>query len=77
MHQAKFSLENDQLEFLSRHRALGYSDKSALVRAALDRLRREAEQERLRESAALYAEVYAEDAELQRFTDQASDEWPD
>jgi Arc/MetJ-type ribon-helix-helix transcriptional regulator len=77
MHQAKFSLEDDQLEFLDRHRALGYPDKSTLVRAALDRLRRETEQERLRESAALYAEVYAEDAELQRLTDQASDEWPD
>ena len=77
MRQAKFSLDNDHAEFVERFRALGYTDKSALVRAAIDRLKGELEVERLRESADLYAEVYADDEDLQHLTDRSSDEWPE
>ena len=47
------------------------------MRAAIDRLKGELEVERLRESADLYAQVYAEDEDLRNLTDQAIDEWPE
>jgi len=76
MPQAKFSLSEAQIDFINRHQALGFPDRSALVRYALDQLRTQVAQERLRESARLYAEVYAEDQDLQDLTDAALDEWP-
>lgn len=76
MLQAKFSLEESQVEFLSEFRRHGFKDKSAVVRNALDRFRAELAQQRLRESADLYAEVYANDAETQEWTDAALEEWP-
>jgi len=33
-------------------------------------------QQRLRESAALYADIYEEDDEVQEWTDAALSEWP-
>jgi hypothetical protein len=77
MRQAKFSLDDAQAEFIAQYRALGYADKSALVRAAIEGFMREHEAARLRESADLYAQVYADDEDLQHLTDRASDEWPE
>ncbi len=77
MPQAKFSLTDEQAEFVNRFAVLGYADKSSLVREAIDRLRREVEEDRLRESADLYAEVYAEDADLRALTSQALEGWPE
>ena len=48
-----------------------------MVRAALARLQRILEEERLRESADLYAEVFEEDATLQELTDAAVAGWPE
>lgn len=77
MPQAKLTLTDEQVEFLQGFAALGYSDKSSLVREALDRFRKELTQQQLRESADLYAEVYAEDEELQQLTSQALAGWPE
>ncbi|RIK31043.1 MAG: hypothetical protein DCC55_36835 [Chloroflexi bacterium] len=77
MQQAKFSLDPQQIEFLNQHRAYGYRDKSAMVRAALTRLQRLLEEESLRESADLYAELFEEDTELQELTESATVGWPE
>ncbi len=77
MPQAKLSLTRDQAEFLGGFAALGYPDKSSLVREAIDRFRNELTQQRLCESADLYAEIYAEDEELQQLTSQAMEGWPE
>ena len=71
MQQAKFSLSPSQIEFIDRHEAWGYPDKSSLVRAALDELETKLKRERLAESAQLYAEVYAEDRDLRELTEAA------
>ncbi len=76
MIQAKFSLEEAHIEFLAQHQRYGFKDKSGVVRAALDRLAAELAQQRLCESADLYAEVYADDDETQAWTDAALSEWP-
>jgi hypothetical protein len=46
------------------------------VRTAIDRLFTELTQQRLRESAALYADIYEEDDETREWTDAALSEWP-
>ena len=77
MHQAKISLAESQLEFLKQYRVLGYPDKSSLVRDAIDELKQKLAQKQLEESADLYAEVYAEDEDLQSLTEQALEGWPE
>ena len=77
MQQAKFSLTSTLVEFLSNHKQLGFKDKSSMVRAALDQLKKEIELQSLKHSANLYAEVYAEDSELQELTDLAVIGWPE
>jgi hypothetical protein len=77
MQQAKFSLSDPLLDFLSHYRQYGFKDRSAMVQAALLHLQRDIEQRQLRESAALYAEVYAEDDDLQELTDCAINGWPE
>ncbi|MEE8301579.1 MAG: hypothetical protein V3S24_03990 [Candidatus Tectomicrobia bacterium] len=76
MIQAKFSLEESHVQFLAQCKQYGFKDKSDVVRTALDRLYTELAQQRLCESAALYAKVYAEDDETQEWTDAALSEWP-
>ena len=76
MPQTKVSLSDEDVDFLTGFQELGYPDKSSLVRAALERFRKELAQERLRQSADLYADIYAADADLQELTDQAIEEWP-
>ena len=76
MIQAKFSLEESHIQFLAQCRQYGFKDKSDVVRTALDRLSTELAQQRLCESADLYAAVYAEDDETQEWTDTALSEWP-
>lgn len=71
MQQVKFSLSDPLLEFLSHYQQYGFKNKSAMVQAALQGLMQEYEQRRLEESAALYAELYEEDAELQELTNAA------
>ena len=76
MIQAKFSLEESHIQFLAQCKRYGFKDKSDVVRTALDRLRKALAQQRLYESADLYAKVYAEDDETQEWIDAALWEWP-
>lgn len=76
MAQAKFTLEQSHIDFLEQFKDRGFKDKSAIVRLALDRLAQELEREELARSADLYAELYAEDLELQQLTDAACVGWP-
>ncbi|RME42255.1 MAG: hypothetical protein D6796_14670 [Caldilineae bacterium] len=76
MQQAKFSLTLSQIEFLNRHKVYGFKDKSAMVRAALQQLKKELELQSLRQSADLYAALYEQDAELQELTETAIEGWP-
>jgi Arc/MetJ-type ribon-helix-helix transcriptional regulator len=72
----KITLEQSQIDFLAQFKDLGFKDKSSVVRLALNRLRAELEQQELERSADLYAEVYAEDMELQELTALARVDWP-
>lgn len=76
MPQAKITLTDDQAEFLSQYASLGFPDRSSLVREAVERFRKELAEQRLRQSADLYAEVYAEDEDLRQLTEQAVEDWP-
>lgn len=73
MPQAKFSLTDIQIEFINRYKIWGFPNKSALVREALEQLKARIAQERLKESARLYAEIYAEEKELRDLTEAALD----
>ena len=76
MIQAKFSLKESHIQFIKQCNQYGFKDKSDVVRTAIDRLLTELTQQRLRDSAALYADVYEEDEETQEWTDAALSEWP-
>ncbi|MBU1397776.1 MAG: hypothetical protein KKH85_02595 [Proteobacteria bacterium] len=77
MQQAKFSCNENQVEFLNNYKEYGFKDKSALVREALNRLKEEFESKKLRESADLYAETYMEDSDLKALTESAAQGWPE
>jgi Arc/MetJ-type ribon-helix-helix transcriptional regulator len=77
MVQNKFSFREKQAQFVGRYREFGFKDKSALVRAALDLLEKELEQEKLKASAVLYGEVFNEDRELRDLTEEALGDWPE
>lgn len=77
MLQAKFSLSENQYEFINNFRQYGFKDKSAMVRSAIERLERELELQQLIRSAELYAEMYEEDKTLQNLTQSAVEEWPE
>ena len=77
MWQVKFSIEQNQIEFLDQYKAYGFKDKSTMVRTALDDLKRMIESRQLEKSAELYAEVYAQDKELQELTESAIEGWPE
>ena len=47
MVSAKFTLAEQQIVFINRHRELGYPDKSSLVRDAIDRMRSAVQERRL------------------------------
>jgi Arc/MetJ-type ribon-helix-helix transcriptional regulator len=73
----KVTLEQTQIDFLAQFKDLGFKDKSSVVRLALNRLQHEMERQELERSADLYAEVYAEDGELQELTAIAGVDWPE
>ena len=77
MYQAKISLTEPLVEFLANYKTYGFKDKSAMVRTALARFRRELELQNLKESADLYTELYESDTELQELTETALDGWPE
>jgi hypothetical protein len=77
MHQVKFSIEQNQIDFLNQYKAYGFKDKSTMVRTALEDLKRMLERQQLKESANLYAEIYAQDVDLQEITEAATTGWPE
>jgi len=77
MIQTKFSLKEDHIHFLGQYKKFGFKDKSAVIRAALDRLQKDLEKAWLKKSADLYAELYDEDKEVRKLTESALAEWPE
>jgi hypothetical protein len=77
MQQAKVSLTPLLSDFISNYKFYGFKDKSAMIQAALLRLKQELELQSLRDSANLYAEIYEEDNELQELTQTTLDGWPE
>lgn len=77
MKQAKFSITDEQILFLDSYRALGFKDKSEVVRTALERLRAHLLDEELARSADLYAELYDTDEDAQAWVEDAHKGWPE
>lgn len=77
MKQAKFTVTESQIEFIKQYSRFGFKDKSSMVRAALEELRKKLEYKSLKESAKLYAEIYQKDEELQKLTNSAISDWPE
>lgn len=77
MQQAKFSVADSQIEFIKQYSRFGFKDRSSMVRAALEELRKKLEYQSLKESAVLYAEIYQKDEELQELTNSAIPGWPE
>ena len=75
--QTEVKIEETQAEFLSHYSQYGFKDKNELVREALNRLKNELEEKSLIESAELYAELYANDADLQELTGSALSDLPE
>lgn len=76
MKEQTFKLDESQIKFLELCQNYGFKDPSELVRIAIQRLELALETEQLKESAMLYAEVYAEEAELQELAELGLEEWP-
>jgi len=74
--QTKINLTQPLAEFLAQHKKYGFKNKGELVRTALLHYQHKIEQQQLRESAALYAEIYDDDPDLQALTDHAAEGWP-
>lgn len=77
MQQAKFSIQEFQADFLSNYKRYGFKDKGSMIREALNRLKEELELQSLKESADLYAEIYADDREIKELTESAISGWPE
>jgi hypothetical protein len=77
MIQAKFSIQEDHHQLLQRFKDYGFKDKSAMLRAALDAFGQSLEDQMLRASAELYAELYEKDLEGREWTDDALHDWPE
>ncbi len=77
MLQAKFSVEETQVQFLNNFKVYGFKDKSAMLREAIEHFKKEIELESLRKSAELYSEIYSEDDDLKELTQIALNGWPE
>ncbi len=77
MQQAKFSVEEAQVNFLNNFKTYGFKDKSALVRTAIEHFKNTLELENLKKSAELYSEIYCEDDDLKELTETAISGWPE
>lgn len=71
------AVDDNQVEFLRRFSLYGFKSQDDLVKEALNRLRLDFERKSLEESADLYAQVYAEEAELRDITQLALTETVD
>jgi hypothetical protein len=72
-----FDAVQNQSVFLNNYKDYGFKDKSEMMRSALNLLRKEQELQSLRQSAELYVETYATDADLKALTDAAVRGWPE
>jgi len=77
MIQATFSLNESNVSFLKNFKLYGFKDKSDLVRIALEYMKKRIENQELKKSANLYAEVYTEDVEIKELTESAIIGWPE
>ena len=65
------AIDENEVDFLKKFSLYGFKNQDELVKEALIRLREDLEQKSLEESANLYAEIYAEDEDLQELTELA------
>ncbi|NWH06941.1 hypothetical protein [Desulfobacter latus] len=77
MLQAKFSVEETQVQFLNNFKRYGFKDKSAMLREAIEHFKKALDLESLRKSAELYSEIYSEDDDLRELTQIALNGWPE
>lgn len=73
MVQAQFNLDESLWTFVQQSWQYGFQNQDELIRVALGKLQQELYS--LEMSADLYAEVYAEDMDLQALTDSAIAVW--
>jgi hypothetical protein len=73
MVQAQFSLDESLWAFVQRSADYGFQNRDELIGLALGKLQQEFQA--LEASAQLYAEEYAEDADLRALTDSAIVGW--
>ncbi len=69
MVQAKVTLTKELVDFIDIHKELGFKDKSSMIRDALEQMKRAYEQEKLKNSASLYAKLYEKDCEAKEWLD--------
>ena len=73
MNQKKFSISNDQKEFLEDYKKWGFSDQSSIIREALNHFMTELKAKKHKDSMAKKAQelltVYSKDKELTIFTE--------
>lgn len=72
MTQIKINLSDRAIQFIERHKELGYDSKSMMIDSILTKCSEDLEREEITRSASLYQEVYEEDKELQQLTDNAA-----
>jgi hypothetical protein len=77
MQKLSIDLEDAQLDFIYNCTNYGFKDKTALIKTAIDKLRRELEQKQLQRSADLYAQLYDSDQELKELTESSISGWPE
>ena len=76
MMTAQLSLNESLMQFLEQYQLYGFKDQNELICTALNRLYEQLEQQKLRQSATLYAEIYETDPETQELTQSALSGWP-
>ncbi len=73
MVQSKVTLSKELIEFINLHKELGFKDKSSMVRDALERMKKAYDEDKLKKSAQLYAQLYKEDSETKEWLDDVDD----
>ena len=79
LNQKKFSIRNEQIKFLEDYKKWGFSDKSSIVREALDRYIKEVKSQHQKQLMAKKSQEllsdYLEDKELTALTDLDSEDF--
>ena len=69
-------LKEVDVEFIKRHADFGFSNEDDLLSKAIHLLKSEVQHEqKLEESAVLYAEMYDEDSETQEWVEASVKDW--